>query len=283
MITFGGPDKVSINFLKTFRNGLFISELVDNSDKRIHDVLIKQNFINGSSLLHGESDLDCQELREVCHGKLNNLSDKEIHAIMTFYVQRVKNYSHIENLWQGRIKHARIIPLSIPRTGVCDYYEGKLIDVEKAFQTIQRFKILTYEDYNKEISTKDFGFPPLYKGCLCELQGLIAGIDKVDDVYVKAKYKRSLREKTKWEFLQEFQIKCENITRETLPEIHQLGCRVSEMLIDYPNQRAKLERQIGEIFLAEGDNIKALFHLKKAFEIDNKVGVKKLIDKLQTK
>ena len=61
-IKLGGADNASIKMIESFSNGLFFSELVDNSDARIHQTLIKQNFRDGSSLLHGVSDLDCPEL-----------------------------------------------------------------------------------------------------------------------------------------------------------------------------------------------------------------------------
>jgi tetratricopeptide (TPR) repeat protein len=278
MIQFGGADKKSLEEINSFHNGLFVSELLDNTNLRIHQVLAKQNFINGSSLFHGISEVDCQELRTVCNGKLDSISDKEIHGIMMFYVQRITNYAHINSMQQAQIKWARIIPSGVPRAGICKEYEGTLVDVEKAFTAIERFKTLTHEEYFKEISSNNPYFPPLYRECKCTLEGIIPGIDSIYDFYEKAK--PIAREKTKWDWLNEFQIQAKNIKSENFWQVYDLGLKVSEMLRDYSYQRAKVERQIGEILLAQGDNAKALFHLEKAFEIDEKVGVKKLISKL---
>ena len=186
MMKFDGTDKRSLKELNSFLNGLFISELVNNSDVKIHQVLVQQNFCNGSSLFHGISDIDCQEFREVCNGTLDNVSDEKIHRIMMFYVQRIKNYAHIDSMQQAQIKWARITPSGVPRSGICKEYEGQLVDIEKAFTEIERLKTITHEQYFKEISSKNFWFPPLYQGCRCSLEGLIPGIDN-DDIYEKAK------------------------------------------------------------------------------------------------
>lgn len=278
MVQFGGSDERSLREINSFPNGLFISELLDNSDFRIHQILAKQNFINGSSLFQGVSEIDCQELRKVCNGKLDNISDKEIHGIMMFYFQRIKNYAHIASMQEAHIKWARITPLGVPRAEICKNYEGKLVDVEKAFIEIKRLKNLTHEEYFKEISKNNFWIPPFYRECRCSLEGLIAGIDNFDEVYEKPTPK--LSEKTKWDWLNEFQMQAKNVNSENLWQLYELGLKVSEMLKDYPFQRARLERQIGEILLSQGDKTKALIHLKNALKIDEKVGVKKLINKL---
>ncbi len=278
-IKVGGADNVSIKTISGFPQGFFISESVNNHDDRIHQVLIKQNFHNGSSLFHGVSHLNCQELRKVCNGSLDRISDEEIHAIMIYYVQRIRNYGHIESLWRARLKQARIVPMLTPRTGVCEYYEGKVISVEQAYNTIQWFKTLSPEEYGKQIAIKDFSIPPLYFGCRCSLEGVIPGLDNTYERFVPKP-----KEKTVWDYLNEFQVqskKIDGFSSKEFEEIYNLGLKVSEMLKNYSFQRARVERQIGEILLAREDKTKALLHLEKAYQIDNKVGVKNLLQKLR--
>jgi hypothetical protein len=55
----------------------------------------------------------------------------------------------------------------------------------------------------------------------------------------------------------------------------------SEMLIDYPFQRARAERMIGEIWWAQDERQLALEHFHRANRIDPKVGVKRMIKKIE--
>jgi tetratricopeptide (TPR) repeat protein len=48
-----------------------------------------------------------------------------------------------------------------------------------------------------------------------------------------------------------------------------------------PDTRARIHRNIGEIYHIEGLFIDAIFHLEKAYELNPKVGVKRLLDKLK--
>lgn len=274
-IKFGGADNRSIKLLEDFTKGFFISEFVDNHNKKILDFLIENYFKNGAALFGRESPYEIQEFRKVTKGGLDKLSDKDIVGIIQFFVQRLRNYAHVESLWQARIKEARIVPTEIPRTRICEFYEGKLISVETAYNQIKYIQTLTPDQYFQEILNKEFEIPPLYRFCRCRL---IAIIPSVDNSYERQKPKT--KEKTVWDYHNEFQNRAANIQTENFSEVYELGLKVSEMLKNYVYQRARLERQIGEIVLAKGDKSKALFHFKKAFQIDKKVGVKKLIEKL---
>lgn len=171
MIRFGGSDTNSIKFLESFPRGLFISELVNNSDKRIHDFLQTQF----TKVLGKRSTEEMQDFRNFCNGALDNVSDDDVAEIIQFYVLRIKNYAHLESMYQGGLKEARIIPLEVPRTAVCESYEAKTISVKNAFEIIQWFKTLSHAEYYRQISNKDFGIPPLYRNCRCRFQAVIAG------------------------------------------------------------------------------------------------------------
>lgn len=182
-IRFGGADTRSIKTLNSFPHGLFISELVDNRDPEIHAFLRRTNFGNGSSIFGRRSPEEMQDFRDVCNGSLNNSSDEEVAGIIQYYVQRIRNYGHIESMQQGRIKQARIVPIDIPRTKVCEFYEGKLISVEVAYNQVKHFQTLTPEQYYKEISTKEFEIPPFYRFCRCRFKAIIPGVDNSYEKY----------------------------------------------------------------------------------------------------
>ena len=141
-----------------------------------------------------------QNLREVCDGALDDISDEAIHPLMIFYVQRVRNYIDIERWRKMKLKGARIIPAKIPRTAVCEFYEGKIISVEDAFQAIQKYKTFTPRLYYKEITSSNCLIPPFYYECRCRMEAIIPGVDN--------SYKRYIpkpKEKDQWDYLSEFQ------------------------------------------------------------------------------
>lgn len=175
-IRFGGADTRSIKMLESFSRGFFISDLVDNRDEKIHRFLCKTNFENGSSIFGNRSLEEMQDFRDTVSGALDNSSDEEVAGIIQYYVQRIKNYAHIESLWQGRIKQARVVCVDVPRTGACEFYKGKIISVENAFNQIKIFQTLTPEKYSKEISSNNFEVPPFYHFCRCRIQGIIPGV-----------------------------------------------------------------------------------------------------------
>ncbi len=162
-IKFGGADTRSIKTLNGFSDGFFITELVDSADERIHRFLCENYLENGAALFGRESPDEMQDFREVCGGALDNVSDENIAGIIQFYVQRLRNYGHIESLFQARIKQAKIESSGKPRTAMCKFYEGKILLVTDAYNQIKWFQTLSPEDYHKQISSVEFGIPPLYR------------------------------------------------------------------------------------------------------------------------
>lgn len=282
-IKFGGADARSIKMLESFPHGLFISELVDNYDKNIHDFLRKTNFENGSSIFGNRSPAEMQDFRDVVNGALDNVSDEVVSGIIQFYVQRLRNYGHIESLFQARIRQARIVCVDVPRTDACKFYEGKIISVEDALNKLRWFQTLTPEEYGRQISNNVFDIPPFYQFCRCRLQGIIPG---VVDNYEKQKPK--IKAETVWDLLAVVDKKLSNqdvgkISQSEFEEVLNQMLKASDMLLHNPYPRANLERQIGEILLAKGHNKEAIKHLDKAISINPKVGVKKLLYKLKGK
>ena len=282
-IKFGGADTHSIKMLNSFPHGLFINELINNRDEKIHRFLCKNYLENGAALFGRESSDEMNDFRKVVGSALDNVSDENIAGIIQFYVQRLRNYGHIESLLQARIKQARIVCVDVPRTDVCKFYEGKTISVEDAFNKLKWFQTLTPEEYGREISNKVFDIPPFYQFCRCRLEGIIPG---VFDNYKKQKPK--IKAETVWDLLAGIDKKLSSQDIVQMPqsefeEVLNQMFRASDMLTNNPYPRAKLERQIGEILLAKGRNEEAIKHLDKAMSTNPKVGVKKLLYKLKAK
>lgn len=282
-IKFGGADTRSIKMLNSFPHGLFINELINNCDEKIHRFLCKNYLENGAALVSQESSDEMNDFRNVVGGALDNVSDENIAGIIQFYVQRLRNYGHIESLLQARIKQARIVCVDVPRTDVCKFYEGKTISVEDAFNKIKRFQTLTLEEYGQEISNKVFDIPPFYQFCRCRPEGIIPGM--VDN-YEKQKPK--IKAETVWDLLAGIAKKLSGHDVAQMPELEfdevlNQMFKASDMLVNNPYPRANLERQIGETLLTRGLYIEAIKHLEKAVSINPEVGVKKLLNTLKEK
>lgn len=96
---------------------------------------------------------------------------------------------------------------------------------------------------------------------------------------------RKFKVETVWDLLAGIDKKLSNQNIVQMPqsefeEVSNQMFRVSDMLMNNPHPRANLERQIGEILLAKGRDEEAIKHLDKAMSINPKVGVKKLLSKL---
>lgn len=176
-LKFGGSDTRSLKTLASFPKGLFISELVDNQDPKIHQFLIDNYLARGAALFGRESPEAIQDFRETAGGSLDHISDPDVTGIIQFYVQRARNYGHIESLHSAMIGAAKVICIDSPRNNLCRSKRGRLLDIASAYNALKWFQTLAPEDYWREISTKDYCIPPFYRDCRCRLEGVIAGIN----------------------------------------------------------------------------------------------------------
>lgn len=176
-IRLGGPDRTSIKYLSSWLDGLPISPLVNNRDERLHQFLIDTNFANGSSLFRGESDVDIGEFRKLTNNDLADVSNADIQQIFIYWFMRVRNYTHILSLLQAEIRKARVGSFGSNYASTCSKHTDSLINVVDAVSWVKWFNTLTQEDYIDRVFGKDFGFPPYNVECLCNLEGIIPGVD----------------------------------------------------------------------------------------------------------
>ena len=78
------------------------------------------------------------------------------------------------------------------------------------------------------------------------------------------------------------QTPAEQMNSEQFNEVSDLLSEAVKRLQGYDSRGAQAERQLGELKLLRGDRREALEHLKRAISLNPKVGVKKLIAKLET-
>ncbi|MGQ0542646.1 MAG: tetratricopeptide repeat protein [Blastocatellia bacterium] len=280
-IRLGGPDNASNRFLADWPYGIFISPLVENRDKRLHEFLRINNFENGPSLFLGESDSDIQAFRDLTGHNLDGVSNTVIHHIFIHWFKRVRNYGRIEFFASAEIFEARIEPADHRTIISCIGHAGRRVNVIDAAARIGWMKGLTPEEYGVLAYGVDFGFPPFDLECRCEMEGIIPGVDFSEPL------RRPVVTRTKWDRLEHIAYICsktpiDEMSEEKFIDLLELMLRVSAELSENPDPQSRLERRIGEAFAARGRKAEAIRHLEKALSIRPKVGCKKLLQKLRS-
>lgn len=139
-ILLGGPDRASIMLIEKWPGGLVYKPGAGTAGR----TKIAEHFENGSSVFIDGDDLE------------------------RYFVQRVRNYAHVESLATAEIRHAVV-------SGDC--HDGYFVNVADAASRIKWFKKMNPEQYEKHVFGRDFGFPPFCIGCDCRMAGLIEGAE----------------------------------------------------------------------------------------------------------
>lgn len=169
MIRFGGPDRAAIKLLHEWPNGLVFSPLiVGHQPLTLTDFLIELYFENGAALFGRESDYEMEMVRKAVGASFANLDGREIYRIVQYYVQRVRNYSHIEVFTHNGDRRAE-------STGEC--HPIRTFDIVDAASWVKWFKTLSHEEYVRRVYGKDYGFPPFDLDCRCRMDGIVPGAD----------------------------------------------------------------------------------------------------------
>ena len=282
-IRLGGPDTVSIRFLQNWPGGMFISPLVDNSDQSIHQFLVERFFANGSLLFGPESSV-LSDFRDICGGLLDSETDQIVYAVVQYFVQRIRNFCHIESIAMAEILQARVPPADQLTPTTCIGHAGRTVNVMDASKRIRWMKTLTAEDYGILAYAVDFGFPPFDILCSCSIEGIIPGVD----YDVEEPKRRPIVTRTKWDRVSHInQILSKSspaeMSEDKFSELLEFMLQVSDELSANPDPQSKLERRIGEALEARGIAGEAIAHLEKALSIRPKVGVKKLLSELRSR
>lgn len=178
MVRFGGPDNASIAAAASFENGLFISPFVE-ANRELQQFLIERYFTDGAALFGRESSEELNDFRRAA-GLPAEFPEARSYEIVQYFVQRARNYAHIESLFEAEIEEARVcVEDQDPR---CRVYEGKSIIVDACKRNLDWFRSLSQEQYLNEVFGKDWGFPPFHTLCRCRLEGVIEGVDYSDSL-----------------------------------------------------------------------------------------------------
>ena len=131
---------------------------MDNRRDELKDFLREEYLEKGAALFGRGTKESLDDFRAAAGGKLDNLNDRQVRAIITSSVQRIRNYAHINSLRQAKIKRGKIIAIIDERTSeICRALDGKYINVAVAAEAVDRLTALEPGDYALELYKSELG------------------------------------------------------------------------------------------------------------------------------
>lgn len=172
-VEFGSPDYRSLAMYEAFRHGLWLCPQVGIGSESLQ-AFFRREYLEKGAALFGRGSADgWDDFRRAGGDRLAKVSDSEIEAIVTFAVQRVRNYGHLLNLKAGRFKHARIDAIQDKiACAECLERHGRQLLVREAASRIERFCEMWPGDYATEIESNPPDFPPFHFTCRCCVEGV---------------------------------------------------------------------------------------------------------------
>lgn len=136
-IGFGGADVRAVDFLQKLDN-FYISKYIQNPDalSQIRDFLGDQYLQRGGGLFGRGTLKDIQEFRNLFSQKLGDLSAWQVRRIADTSVQRIRNWAHISQMYDGNITEAVVIEPT-QDCEFCKVMHGRVFQVRTAYQSMQ--------------------------------------------------------------------------------------------------------------------------------------------------
>lgn len=175
MVQFGGADTRSVRMLDSFQHGFWLCDQVGIGSPEIQNLLRVEYIEKGRALFgRGPSSEMFEQFRQAGGRRLAGIDDHEIKAIITFAVQRVRNYGNILQLKQGTYKYAsvRAIVDDGKTCSFCSNAHGQRFLVSPAAQIIKRYAAMMPGDYAQALHFEKAMFPPFHRTCRCEPEGV---------------------------------------------------------------------------------------------------------------
>ena len=110
--------------------------------------------------------------RHFCGDSLDGVTDNAVYLTLQYFVQRVRNYAHVETLFAAEIDYAHVLG-----DGCSCRDRDRQIFIEAAKLNMDWFQTLTHWEFSEKVYGKDWGFPPFNIYCSCRMEGVIPGVD----------------------------------------------------------------------------------------------------------
>ena len=148
---FGGADARAVEFLSRLDN-FYVSKFITNPEAQsvIMDFLEEHYHQGGANLFGRTSATDIRAFRDLLAQKLADLEDWQIQRIVDSSVQRIRNWSHLEQMHQSRIRTLEIVEPT-QECAFCAQMNGVTIPVPTAYQTMLNQRAMSPQDYDREM------------------------------------------------------------------------------------------------------------------------------------
>jgi hypothetical protein len=174
-VQLGGPDVASLRLLETWPGGLLFSPLITGPSPTLDQYLREQYFTNGAPPL---SELlgEVPALRKVI-GPWLKKSDDLLAQLIGYYIQRARNYAHVESMSAAGIEEAVIVTEdAMPLPKFCSLHDRRVVSISPAMRSLERHRTLSRVNYSNEVFGRRWSFPPIGLDCTCRMEGIITGI-----------------------------------------------------------------------------------------------------------
>jgi hypothetical protein len=194
-VQFGGPDRRSVEILRRFRHGLFLSEKLYGLEAELGGFINAEYLEKAGGLFGRQTPDSLSDFRQAARGALDDEADSAVALILQYAVQRLRNYGQVLSLRAALFDYARIVASKdggdIP---LCAFLHGKRILLVAATVAVKRLTEMSPEeqcatlhaanpiDYirsqvtgdivNSEVVLQGKAIPPFFPRCACRLEGV---------------------------------------------------------------------------------------------------------------
>ena len=151
VVGFGRADVRAINFLANV-DRLYLSRFLSNPDAQAATMeFLKTRFLEGGEGLFGAGDPKVwKEFSNALSQHMTDLEGYQVRRIIETGVQRTRNWAHISQLSEAGIAEIEIVEPTM-ECPFCASMDGKIIQVDIAFNRMSKQAAMTPEEYEEDL------------------------------------------------------------------------------------------------------------------------------------
>jgi phage gp29-like protein len=151
VVGFGGPDVRAVNFLANLDH-FYLSKFLNNPDAQAATMeFLKVRFLEGGEGLFGAGDPKVwKEFSNALSQHMTDIEGYQARRIVETGVQRSRNWAHINQIHEAGIAEIEIVEPT-QECPFCTAMDGKIIQVDLAFNRMEKQAAMTPEEYEEDL------------------------------------------------------------------------------------------------------------------------------------